>query len=61
MREVFFPSFKTAEENFAAGVPCEDCGKPTHRVISQAAPVIYNCAGFYGNVPTDLAHNTGQI
>jgi len=61
VQEVFFPTFKTAEDEFGKGIPCDKCGKPTVRVIGQAPPVIYNAPGFYGNVPTDLAHKTGQI
>ena len=61
VNEVSFTNFKEADEAFNEGVNCPDCGKPVQRLITTAGKVIYKCGGFYGSVPTDLAHNTGLI
>ena len=39
---------------------CPICDKHANRKYF-AKTVIYNASGFYGCIPTDLAHNTGQV
>lgn len=57
-------TYKEHETAKEAGIPCPECGKPTETVISfgrYGGGIVYKCAGFYGNVPTQDAHWSGNM
>lgn len=37
------------------------CGIRAFQIITNTSLPKYNATGFYGSIPTDLAHNTGQV
>ncbi|MQC18782.1 MAG: hypothetical protein DWG80_06895, partial [Chloroflexi bacterium] len=40
--------------------PCEKCGKPAHRIVTVAPPIIFKAGGYYKSSGRDFASESGS-